>query len=109
MTSLSKENKAFLRSQREDRMSSSMTGVDKVFVSKIRTKGTKEDKNDSYKNKHYRAIAQMNKTVILEESSLSSSATSDEKDEFLPTANKKLRSSPRLKPYVYLGSRTTLY
>ncbi|CAH1099025.1 unnamed protein product [Psylliodes chrysocephalus] len=70
----------------------------KVFVSKIRTKCTKEDKNDSYKNKHYRAIAHMNKTVILEDSSSSSSAPSDEEDEFLPPAKKKLRSNPRLKP-----------
>ncbi|CAH1104455.1 unnamed protein product [Psylliodes chrysocephalus] len=93
LTTLSEEDKAFLRSQREDRMSSSMTGVDNVFVSKIRTKCTKEDKKYSYKNKHYRAIAQMNNTVILE-----TSAPSDEEDEFLPLAKKKLRSSPRLKP-----------
>ena len=44
MTSISQEDKEFLRSQRGDRMSSSMIGVDKVFVSKIRTKCTKEDK-----------------------------------------------------------------
>ncbi|CAH1112497.1 unnamed protein product [Psylliodes chrysocephalus] len=62
--------------------SSSMTGVDKVFVSKIRTKCAKEDKNDSYKNTHYRAIAQMNKTVILEDLSLSSSTPSGKEDEF---------------------------
>ncbi|GBM25090.1 hypothetical protein AVEN_173824-1 [Araneus ventricosus] len=45
MTSVSQEDKEFLRSQREDRMSSSMRGVDKVFSSKIRTKFAKEEKN----------------------------------------------------------------
>ncbi|CAH1114629.1 unnamed protein product [Psylliodes chrysocephalus] len=98
MTSLSEEDKAFLRSQREDQISSSMTGVDKVVVSKIRTKCLKKDKNDLYKNKHYRAIAQMNKTVILDDvSSSSSSAPSDDEDECLPPAKKKLLLSPRLK------------
>ncbi|CAH1108376.1 unnamed protein product [Psylliodes chrysocephalus] len=40
----------------------------------------------------------MSNTVILEDSYSSSSAPSDEKDEFLPPAKKKLHSSPRLKP-----------
>ncbi|CAH1102758.1 unnamed protein product [Psylliodes chrysocephalus] len=87
ITSLSEEDKAFLRAQRENRMSSSMTGVDKVFVSKIRTKCIKEEKNDL--SKHYRAIALMNKAVILKDSSSSSSAPSNE-------AKKTLRSSPRV-------------
>ena len=73
MHSVSQEDKEFLRSQREDCMRSSMSGVDNVFASKIRTKCTKEDKNDSYKIKHYKAIAEINKTVILEDSSPSSS------------------------------------
>lgn len=44
MNSVSQEDKKFLRLHREDRTSSSMGGVDKVFASKIRTKCTKEDK-----------------------------------------------------------------
>lgn len=98
MTSVLQEDKEFLRSQRADRMSSSMSGVDKVFASKRKTKCTKEDKSDSYKNKHYKAIAEINKTVILEDSSPSSSAPSDVEAEFLPPSTKKLRSSPKLKP-----------
>ncbi|XP_053560768.1 uncharacterized protein LOC128651812 [Bombina bombina] len=91
MNRVSQEDKEFLRSQREDRMSSSMSGVDKVFASKIRTKCTKEDKKDSYKNKQYKAITEINKTVILEDSSPSSRAHSDEEAEFSPPATKKLR------------------
>ncbi|CAH1108320.1 unnamed protein product [Psylliodes chrysocephalus] len=41
----------------------------------------------------------MNKTVILEDSSSSSSAPSEEDNEFLPLAKKTLRSRPRLKPF----------
>ncbi|GBN20936.1 hypothetical protein AVEN_25231-1 [Araneus ventricosus] len=98
MTCVSHDDKECLRSQREDRMSSSMREVDKVFTTKIRTKCTKEKNKDSYKNKHYKTVAQINKTVILENSCPSSLAPSDEKAEFSPPATKKLRSSPRLKP-----------
>lgn len=90
MTSVSQEDKEFIKSQREDRMSSSFSGVDKGFASKMRTKCAKEEKNDSYKKKHYKAIAENNKKVILEDSSPSSSEPSDEEAEFLPTATKKI-------------------
>lgn len=56
-------------------------------------------KKDSYKNKHYKAIAEINKAVILEDSSPSSSAPSDKEAEFSPPAMKKLHSSPRFRKF----------
>ncbi|CAH0561738.1 unnamed protein product [Brassicogethes aeneus] len=90
LVDVSQEDKEFLRSQREDHMSSSMGGVDKVFASKLSTKCRKEEKKESYKNKHYKAITEINKTVIMKDLSSSSSAPSNEEAE--------LRSIPRLKP-----------
>lgn len=49
VTDVSEEDKEFLMSQREDRTSSSMIGVDKCFASKVEKKMTKEKNQDSYK------------------------------------------------------------
>lgn len=49
MTSVSQEDEKFLISQTEGRMSSLISAVDKVSASKIRTKGTKEEKRFIYK------------------------------------------------------------
>ncbi|KAJ2950924.1 hypothetical protein O0L34_g5293 [Tuta absoluta] len=87
------EDKEFLKSQRKDRMSSSMSGADKVFASKTQTKRSKENKIQSFKNKHYKDIAEMNKIVTLEASTSSSSSPSDEEVIFSPPAMKNSRSS----------------
>ena len=52
VTRVLKRDKVFLKSQREDCMSLPISGADKVFASKLKTKRTKKDKTESYKNKH---------------------------------------------------------
>ena len=52
MTRVLQEDKEF-KSQREDGINLSISGEDEVFALKIKTKYTREDKVESYKNKHY--------------------------------------------------------
>ena len=82
MSNVLQEDKAFLSSQREDKMSSSMIGVDRVHAKTQKRKTDKSVKFEAQKRKHSEEIIKMNKTVVLESSS-SSSCSSDEQDKVL--------------------------
>lgn len=62
-------------------MSLSKSGVNKVFASKIRTMCKIVEKY-SYTNKHCKAIAEINQTIILKDSSLSLSAPTAKRTSF---------------------------
>jgi hypothetical protein len=80
MKSVLQEDKTFLSLQREDRMSSSMSGVDKVHDATLKRRNEKRAKCEAQKRKQSEEIMEMNKTVVLESSS-SKSNSSDEQDE----------------------------
>ncbi|KAM4041451.1 uncharacterized protein ACNLHF_012478 isoform 1-T2 [Anomaloglossus baeobatrachus] len=104
MNSVLEDDKAFLMSQRENCMSSSMSGVDKVLASQIRKKKINTEKKEACMMKHYKEITKMNKTVIVEYSSLSSS--SHEEDEFSVPPVKKSCAGRRLKhlDHIFTGT-----
>ena len=95
MSNVLQEDKAFLSSQREDRMSSSVIGVDRAHA---RTQKRKTDQSvmfEAQKRKHSEEIIKMNKTVVLESSS---SCSSDEQDKVLASYKPKKVPRRRLKP-----------
>ncbi|CAJ0950559.1 unnamed protein product [Ranitomeya imitator] len=96
--SVLEDDKAFLMSQREDRMSSLMSGVDKVRASQIKKKKINTEKKVAYKMKHYKLIGKMNKTFIVEHSVSSPSSSTHQEDEFYAPPVKKCCASRRLKP-----------
>lgn len=87
MSGVLQTDKDFLILQREDRMKSSMSGVDKTFSSKIAQKVKKQEKNNAFKEKHNTEIAESTSVVNLEQNS-SSSSSSDEDAEFIATPAK---------------------
>lgn len=85
------EDKAFLSSQREDRMSSSMSGVDKLHLAAVKRRDRKAANFAAQKRKHSEDIRTARNTVVLESSS-SSSASSDEQEELAaPLPPKKVQ------------------
>lgn len=92
-------DKEFLISQREDRMNSSMSGVDKLFSSKIARKLKRQEQMDAFKVQHYKAVNEVNKTVTsvtLTHETVSSS--SDEGDEFSAPRAKVPRPDGKMLP-----------
>lgn len=93
-SNIPEEDKEFLRSQREDRMSSSMAGVDQTSVKKQERAWLKRKREIDRRETEAAAVSTMRleKDVILETSSESSSSTESDDDTFLgPTPAKVQR------------------
>jgi hypothetical protein len=101
------EDKEFLRSQREDRASSSIAGVDQTSVKKQERACLKRKREDDRREREAAAVSSMlAKDVALEASSESSSSTEYDDDAFLgPTPAK---SPCRRRPANKLNKEMTL-
>lgn len=96
MSSVLQKDKEFLIMQRDNRMSSSMSGIDKKHSLKIAEKIKKQEKFDAFKKKHYKEIEESN-IIAQSEQNPALSLSSDEDDEFTaPSVSATPAKVPRL-------------